>query len=238
MTFLVVASYNVHQCIGGDRRRDVKRIGAVLQELQADVIALQEIECGHHDDGNALELLATTLGYRAVAGPIREDHRRGFGNALLTRVPVGEVRNHNLSVPGREAHAALDVVLHPAHDRVRVLSTHLGLARDERRQQVAQLVRILDEDKDAISLLLGDFNEWRRSDKSLRPLAQRMGAAPRARSFPARMPAFCLDRVFAMPAGTLLHLRTHSSRLARAASDHLPVVAAIALDRIVPPAAK
>jgi endonuclease/exonuclease/phosphatase family metal-dependent hydrolase len=166
-----------------------------------------------------------------VPGPICEGERCGFGNALLTRVPFGEVRNHNLSVPGREMRAALDVDLNTVQGRVRVVSTHLGLSRDERRLQVAQLVTILDADKEAPSLLLGDFNEWRRSDPSLRPLALRMGPAPRGRSFPARLPAFCLDRVWAKPSNALLHLRVHQSPLARIASDHLPVVAAISLDR-------
>ena len=35
---LSVVSYNIHQCVGSDRRRDATRIAAILKELNADII--------------------------------------------------------------------------------------------------------------------------------------------------------------------------------------------------------
>jgi endonuclease/exonuclease/phosphatase family metal-dependent hydrolase len=229
VSLLIAASWNVHRCTGGDRRLDVGRVAEVVGELEADLVVLQEVESGRGPDGRSqLEDLAAATGLTAIPGPIDEAHRRGFGNAMLTRLRALETRNHNLAVPRLERRAALDVDLDVEGQLVRVIGTHLGLFGWERRQQVMQLVSILGEDPVSPTLLLGDFNEWNPSDRNLLPLHERMGTVPlRPRTFPARRPLAALDRIWARPGVSLLHVRAHDSPLARVASDHLPIVAAV-----------
>lgn len=272
MTLVLAATWNVHRCIGSDGRLDVGRVGEVVRELESDVVVLQEVECGRDLQGRSqLEEIARISGLRPVPGPIDESKRRGFGNALLTRLPVREIRNHNLAVPRLEARAALDVdlilprapddlprerahaggveptagpVAEPAvsekagdgpvpqaGDRlIRVIGTHLGLFGWERRQQVMQLLSILGEDPESPTLLLGDFNEWRPADRNLAPLHERLGRVlSRPRTFPSRRPLAALDRIWCRPTVSLLHIRAHETELARLASDHLPIVAAVKL---------
>lgn len=233
MHTLVAASYNVHRCVGVDGRHSAERIARVINEIDADVVCLQEVECGRGLLlSSQLEDIAHHTQMQAIPGPIDERKRRGFGNAILTRLTVGEVRNHNLAVPGvfREARAALDVDLLTAKGIVRVIGTHLGLSIDERRQQGEQLLSILGEDPVHPTLLLGDFNVWRQAEGCVQVLARRLGeVAHRPRTFPARMPALALDRVWCVPHEALLHVRAHDNPLARVASDHLPLVAAMQL---------
>lgn len=234
MHTLVVASYNVHRCVGVDRRHSTERIARVINEIDADVVVLQEVESGR---GlflkSQLEEISESTNMNAIAGPIDERKRRGFGNAILTRIPVGEVRNHNLGIPGglfRERRAALDVDLLTPSGTVRVIGTHLGLSIDERRQQGEQLCSIVGEDPFHPTILLGDFNVWRQAESCVKILQKRMGeVSQRPRTFPARMPALALDRIWCKPHTALLHVRAHDNPLARVASDHLPLVAAVQL---------
>jgi endonuclease/exonuclease/phosphatase family metal-dependent hydrolase len=230
MSRLVLATYNVHGCVGRDRRRDPARIARVVRELDADVIALQEIEFEH--DGP--ELLPGLDGYDVHLGATLRRRAGHYGNALLVRHAVRSVQRHDLSHGRREARGALDVVLDLALDgrrvELRVLATHLGLSPRERRGQVERLLRELEhgEHRDcAHTALLGDFNEWRAGARALRSIERTFGRAPRAASWPSRRPILALDRIWVRPHGALLELAVHDSALARSASDHLPVRALI-----------
>jgi endonuclease/exonuclease/phosphatase family metal-dependent hydrolase len=226
-----VASYNVHRCIGMDRRHDPDRVAVVVQELAADVIALQEVEALPRTEAglDQIEYLAKATRFHAVPGPTLIDHRGEYGNAVLTRYPVLAVRRHDLSVSGREPRGAIDVDLDLEGSPVRVIATHLGLRPFERRSQVVQLLRLLVGDRDRPLILLGDFNEWRRRGPLLRAIEAHLGKPVAVRTFPASRPLFALDRVWVQPREALAWVRVHVSPLARVASDHLPVRAAIEL---------
>jgi endonuclease/exonuclease/phosphatase family metal-dependent hydrolase len=62
-------------------------------------------------------------------------------------------------------------------------------------------------------------------------LDERLGPARRLRSFPSAQPIVSLDRIWVQPVAALAHVSVHRSALARRASDHLPVVAEIDLER-------
>lgn len=217
-----VATWNVHGCRGRDGRCDPERIGAVLTELDADVIGLQEIEPA------VVAAIAAQTGHTAVAGPTRGDHPGMGGNALLTRLRVGAIRRHDLSLDGREPRGALDVDLSLVGRSCRALVTHLGLRGAERRGQVRQLLEVLASEAPpgGLTVLLGDLNEWLGPGRALRALREGF-ACGGARSFPSRLPLLALDRIVVRPAVALHSVRAHGSRLARAASDHLPVVGVI-----------
>lgn len=226
------ASYNIHRCIGLDARHDPERVARVIDELDTDFIGLQEVESrfGGAPDIHQLNFLAEETGFTAVAGStiLRPDSH--YGNALLTRHTVREVRSVDVSVPGREPRGILDVDLDIHGQRVRVLVTHLGLGSRERRRQTRLLLETVAAHGDEPVVVLSDFNEWFPWRKPLRWMHRRLGHPPAPHTFPAAWPLMSLDRIWAAPRRNLVEVRVHSSPLARKASDHLPLKAVIELE--------
>lgn len=238
-TTLAVASYNVHRCVGRDGRHDPGRVAKVIEELRADVVALQEVDFRYHlrRGVDQLKFLAEATSLQSVWGPVLYGPRGQYGNGLLTRHEVLEVRGIDLSVPRHQRRGALDVDLLVHGTRVRVIAAHLGLGLNERQIQVRTLLQaIADHDGDPL-ILLGDFNEWRPPSRPLRRLHRHFGRTPGVRSFPSNFPLFALDRIWVQPRAALVAVAVHTSHWARRASDHLPVRAEIAglWDRKVAP---
>lgn len=229
---LVVATYNVHRCVGGDGRRDPERVARVIRELDCDVLGLQEIDCAAHDDAGVDQLahLAGAVGgMHLVAGPMVRRGSVTTGNAILSRHAVTAVRWIDLSVLHREARMALDVDLDVRGLRVRVVGTHFGLRGAERAAQVERLLGALAEGDEALTVLLGDFNEWYPRGHSLLRLAAAFPDAASALTFPALWPVLPLDRVFLRRHGRIASSAAHATPEARRASDHLPFRATIEL---------
>jgi endonuclease/exonuclease/phosphatase family metal-dependent hydrolase len=230
---VVVASYNIHRCVGSDGCRDPKRIADVLQELKADVVALQEVDTwpGAGSESVQMEFLAHLAGLHAISGPTIERQEGHYGNVLLTRLPILDVRKLDLTVYRREPRGALDVELDAHGMKLRVIATHLGLMPSERRYQVQRILELVEQDDEDVTVLLGDINEWLILGRPLRWLHARFGRGVSGRSYPARFPLFSLDRVWVTPTSALQRFRVHTTPLSRLASDHLPVVAEIAMAR-------
>ena len=226
MPSLRIASYNVHRAIGADRRSDPARILAVLREIDADVMALQEVEA--HDDGaDMLAWLAKETGFHAIAGTTLLRHDGHYGNGILTRCPVREKRLCDLSWRGREPRGAIAADLECGGNRLRVVATHLGLRPAERREQVTQLLHLFKERPHDPSVLLGDLNEWLLWGRPLRRLHRHFKQTPAVATFPARAPFLALDRIWTHPRSMLRGIAAHKTALARRASDHLPLVATL-----------
>jgi endonuclease/exonuclease/phosphatase family metal-dependent hydrolase len=226
---LRVASYNIHECVGGDGRRDPERIATVLREIDADVIGLQEVHArpGGATDGMQMQYLAAALGHHGIAGPTLRRIDGEYGNALLTRWPALDVRHVDLTVYRREPRAALDVDLDVNGVVVRTIVTHLGLLPGERRTQVRSLLDRLGDARADVVILCGDINEWFAVGRPLRWLHARLGRTAGIRTFPAALPVFALDRIWVNPRTALAQLSAHASQAARRASDHLPMIADI-----------
>lgn len=226
---LSVASYNIHQCVGRDGRCDPGRIAGVIREIGADVIGLQEVSSQPDTDAEAHQLnyLAEQTGLEAIAGTTLTRGNAEYGNALLTRAPILEVRRLDLSFPGREPRGALDVDLAVDEKPVRVIVTHFGLSAAERRQQADGLLDALDRIKRPLTLVLLDLNEWLPGSRLTHLLNRRLGRVPAPRTFPSGFPLLPLDRIWICPNETLLTLDTHRTSLSRLASDHLPVSASL-----------
>jgi endonuclease/exonuclease/phosphatase family metal-dependent hydrolase len=228
---LRVVSYNIHSCVGADGQRDPARVAAVLREVDADVIGLQEVDARPSESSASMQMqyLASTLGHHAIAGPtlLRPDGH--YGNALLTRLPVLDVRHVDLTVYRREPRAALDVDLRIDGATVRVVVTHLGLLPGERRTQVRRLLDTLGEGRAEVVILCGDINEWFAVGRPLRWLHARLGRTAGIPTFPSTFPVFALDRIWVHPRTAIATLGAHRSAAARLASDHLPMTADIRL---------
>lgn len=226
---LSVATYNVHGCIGRDARFAPERTLGVLRELDADVIALQELRWKPDEALHLLADFGERLGYAALAGPTLMRADGHYGNALLTRLGVRDIARIDLSLPGREPRGALDVRLDAGGGVLRVFATHLGLPPSERRVQMRQLLALMGEHGAAPLILMGDLNEWFLWGSPLRWLRRHFGRTPAPATFPAAWPMFALDRIWVEPRELLGAVRAHASRLARAASDHLPLRAELCL---------
>lgn len=228
-----VATYNVHACVGTDGRHDPKRTAAVINEIGADVVALQEFR---YPSDIALETrtpvgLADLENYQCALGPARRGQTHCFGNVLLTPHHIGEVHRIDLSIARREPRSALAATIVIRGVQLHVLAAHLGLRLAERRFQVKQILDYLRSVRGTLVAVLGDFNDWLPGRSVVHILDNHLGLAPKPSSFPVIRPFLALDRIWVNPRRALGRVLTHRSRLARRASDHYPVVAEINPDQ-------
>jgi endonuclease/exonuclease/phosphatase family metal-dependent hydrolase len=225
---LTVATWNVHGGVGRDRHYSPSRIADVVLETGADVIALQEV--GSKDSSDVLlDALVGGTGFAAVDGWTCRRRGCDFGNVVLSRFPIATARRLDLTVRDREPRGALDVVASTPQGALRVIGTHLGLWPGERRAQVRKLLGALAREMPLPTVLTGDLNEWYLWGRPLRWLHRHFERTPAPATFPAWRPVLSLDRLWTQPASLLVELRVHRSALARAASDHLPLVARLAM---------
>jgi len=231
-----IATYNIHKCVGIDRRYSPERIAEVLREIDADVIALQEVVC-HSDRGlrdHQAEFLAERLGLNFCLGENRKHYGGDYGNAILSRFPIASFQNHDISVVKREPRGCLraEIEMEPGKNFYFV-NLHLGTSFFERRQQVRKLLvnHVLDDPViEGKRVIAGDFNEWI-SGLTTRLFKSRFQSVdPKLdlgtlRSFPGVAPIVHLDHVYFDNAFELLNASLHKSRKALVASDHVPIVA-------------
>jgi endonuclease/exonuclease/phosphatase family metal-dependent hydrolase len=237
VTDLVVLSYNIHRGVGLDRRLDLDRIADVIAETSADVAGLQEVV---REEGPAradqAAYLASRLGMTLVMGVTRPHGRAGtYGNAVLTRWPVLSSTACDLTFKSREPRACLRVDLDVGGLAVHVFVSHFGIAMRERRDQVGRLAAFIRASHELAGprVLLGDFNEWHRGPVSRRLRKEFPSPMRRMRrTHPAVFPLFALDRIYWDRELEGREFHVHRSRLARVASDHLPVLARLRVRRV------
>jgi endonuclease/exonuclease/phosphatase family metal-dependent hydrolase len=230
---LTVASYNIHKAVGLDRRRDPERILAVLREIDADVIALQEADRRFGDRQSVLprQMIEEHGQWHAVALNQRPDSMGWHGNALLVRRDLVVAEAAIVPLPAIEPRGAVRADLVKDGQRLRIVGMHLDLSGLRRRQQVrAILGHVAGCDGDAPTVLMGDFNEWSRVGGCLPEFrGGRWRVLAPGHSFPSRRPVAMLDRIVASSEWDCHHCGVHHSPLAARASDHLPVFAHLAL---------
>ena len=226
---VTVVSYNIHRGVGLDRRRNLDRTADVIAETAPDVVGLQEVirEAGGPAADQAA-YLAMKLGMALVMGETRAHGTGIYGNAVLTRLPVLASERRDLSQGAREPRGALRVDLEVKGTPLHVFNCHRGLALSERYRQLDLLGRFIRDSARLVGprVLLGDFNEWHRGPIT-RGLRREFSSPMRRmrRTHPAMFPLFALDRIYWDVELQGQEFHVHRSRLARLASDHLPVVA-------------
>lgn len=232
---LSIASYNLHSCVGLDRKCNPARIADVLRELDCDVYALQEVDNqpGDHEESMQLEYLSKVMNMAAVPGLRIVRHTGEYGNAVLTRLPVRSVRRHDLSYSRAEPRGAVDVELDLGGQPLRVIATHLGLRRAERRFQWRRLmVAIAEGSMEMPLVVLGDMNEWYRPARTLHEAHVAFGKPPAPAGFPSFAPFLALTRIWVRPNASIESIAAHRSELTRKASDHLPLKAVLDLSKL------
>ena len=236
MTTLRIATYNVHKCRGLDRRTSPERIASVIRELDADVVALQEIldvRDGDAQHDQARRVGASLAGYEIRFGENRKLHGGAYGNMTLSRIPLGACENYDITWKGHERRGCLRTDLVLGEGTLHFFNVHLGTSFMERRHQARRMLT------DAVlkrvefkgpRVIAGDFNEWTRGLASRLMGNEFEAIEPRAylrysRTYPGVFPLLHLDHFYYDRQLALQAFRIHRSRTALVASDHLPLVA-------------
>ena len=240
-TSIRVASYNIHRCVGLDGKCSPQRIAEVLRDMRCDVIALQEVDNspGKHAGSAQLDYLSRTLEMTAVPGLRIVRNMGEYGNAILTRWPVLDIRRHELSYSWYEPRGAVDVDIDIDGTPLRVIASHLGLSRSERRFQWRRLmVALAEKPTETPTVLLGDMNEWYRRAATLQEADEAFGRPPSPVAFPAFRPLLALTRIWVRPVTAIMSMEVHRTPTTRHASDHLPVSVTIDATRLLAPTAE
>jgi len=228
-----LATYNIHKAVGTDRRRNPERIIDVLNELDADVIALQEADRRFGARASALphwQLLAHSP-YRAVPLSVRAESLGWHGNAILVRRDV-EILGHDvLHLPCLEPRGAVSAAVSVRGRALRVFGMHLDLSGLWRKRQASALLHFADlasrQGSAVPTVMMGDTNEWTSGGGCLTLFDRHFQTLWSGRSFHARRPVAALDRIMVGAGLRALETGVHASALARRASDHLPVWAVV-----------
>jgi len=225
-----VLTWNIHQGIGADRRYDLGRVIDLARRHEPDIVALQEVDSRGRDPTNLpLAALKLALGSHAAEARTIVAEDGHYGHVLISRWPLEQVELHDVSHGRREPRCAIDAVVRTPRGPFRVIATHLGLGLGERRRQIGRLVELARAADPAEGMvMLGDFNDWHGQVR--RALDGLLPAWSFLRTFPARRPIFKLDRIFCRPAGAMTQCWTDTE--AGRASDHLPVIADLALEAL------
>jgi len=226
-------SWNIHKGIGGrDRRYSLARIIDCIEAENPDLVCLQEVDRlvhrSHHDDQP--RLLARYFRSHFAFQPNVQVGGGTYGNLLLSRWPLPSRHRISLRRGGRKSRGAQLVLVDTPEGVLHLVNTHLGLAESERRWQVDRLLgHMLFRSADPHpTLVVGDFNDWRDTlgagrlgDAGFRQVTSPVS---RFRTFPAWMAIGGLDKAFVRGGIAIHHARVVRTSLAKAASDHLPLV--------------
>ena len=225
---LTFASYNIHKAVGLDRRRDPERILAVLREIDADVIALQEADRRFGDRSSVLprQMIDDHTPWRTVPLQMRPDSIGWHGNALLVRRGIEVRRAEPVPLPMLEPRGAVCAHLVAGGRDVCVVGMHLDLSGLRRRRQLrAVFDHLAATGAPCPTVLMGDFNQWSHLRGAMREVTDGWQTLPLGNSFPSRQPIAALDRIIASDHWACAAKGVHHSALSALASDHLPVFA-------------
>ncbi|WOF42924.1 endonuclease/exonuclease/phosphatase family protein [Sphingopyxis indica] len=221
-----VASYNMRKGIGLDRRRDPGRVLAVLGELDADIVALQEADRRFGTRASAIPpyMFEEHSDYVPVDLLDGRAHAIGWhGNALLVRKGVEVEESHALHLPTLEPRGAVAATVCVDGTRLRVVGMHLDISGLRRRHQARAILDHVDAGENLPTILMGDCNEWRNRGGCLADFGTDHRLVDTGHSFHSRRPVARLDRIFASPELEPVDAGVHQSALALRASDHLPI---------------
>lgn len=234
-----ILTYNVHRCVGADRRLDVGRIADVIASLKPDIVALQELDVGRLRTNNVDQAheIAQRLDMAVHFHAAMQVEEELYGDAILTTYPehlvqVGPLPGYG-RIPQLEPRGALWIQVEIDGAPVQIINTHLGLVWQEQQAQAACIAGpdwLSHPRCQGPTILLGDFNATATSVvyrtlaaklEPARPLSPRK--TPTA-TFPSALPVLRIDHLFVSPQIKVTDVFAPYAPLTRAASDHLPLV--------------
>ena len=222
---LTFASYNIHKAVGLDGRRNPERILAVLHEIGADVVAVQEIDRRFGERESVLPRQALEEhGWCPAPLTMKAASIGWHGNAVLVRRGIEIAGAEPIELPRLEPRGAVCAHLLVEGKPLHVVGMHLDLSGIRRIHQI-EAVRAHMSRRRGPAVLLGDFNEWSPRARCYSAFGNEWTVLAPGRSYPSRRPLAQLDRIVHSRGWRCEDVRVHHSALAAVASDHLPVTA-------------
>jgi len=234
-----IVSYNIHRCVGVDRKLDVGRVAATIAALEPDIVALQEVDVGRArsngvDQAHEIAQRLKMTSHFNAALRVEEEQ---YGDAILTCYPERLVKaaplpnlNPRLKL---ESRGALWIAVDIHGVTVQIINTHLGLVPREQQRQATALASyewLRHAQCGTPTILLGDFNATMAS-VVYRTLTARLKDARRLTpshqptgTFPSRFPFLRIDHVFVSDGIKVTNMEAPYDPSTRIASDHLPLV--------------
>ncbi|QDT56807.1 Endonuclease/Exonuclease/phosphatase family protein [Caulifigura coniformis] len=161
-----VLCYNIHHGRGTDDKVDIERLARVIQSVDPDLVALQEVDSGVNRSSqiNEPEKLGELCKLTPVFGNNIKYDGGDYGNAILSRWPVARHENHKLqSYYPKEQRGLLEVEVTLPEQRGSLLffATHFDYrGNSPERLPSAELVnRIIATKGNTPAILAGDLNE-------------------------------------------------------------------------------
>jgi endonuclease/exonuclease/phosphatase family metal-dependent hydrolase len=245
---LTVMTVNIHKGFTSfNRKFMLPELRDAVRKVGADIVFMQEVLGTHEEHGKKIEHWPDGPHYEFLADSIWPQFAYGrnmvypkghHGNAIMSKFPIVEYQNHDVSVLGPEKRGLLHCVLKvPSFQKeVHAICVHLGLAESHRQHQLQLLCEITRTEMppDAPLIVAGDFNDWRRRANDV--LADGAGLreifvstyGESAKTFPSIFPVLSLDRIYVRNCSVHLPMvlpRKPWSHL----SDHAPLAAQIHL---------
>ena len=190
---LRVASYNIQHGMGMDGRLDYLRTARVLEKINADVVAVQEVDSMTRRTGHtyALGEIADAMRYYAsYAAAIDFDGGR-YGIGILSR--QRPLRIERRALPGREEARA--IIVAEFKDYV-FAATHLSLTEEDRMASLAIITEIARASRKPF-IIAGDMNAEPGSTFIGELEKDFHICSKNAKSWPADKPQACLDYIAA-----------------------------------------
>ena len=236
-----ILTYNVHRCVGTDRKLNVARVAEAIAEYEPDIVALQELDVGRMRTGmvDQAHEIAKDLEMAFHFHPAMHIEEELYGDAILTHLPERLVQAAPLPFYGNlgpvvEPRGALWIPVDIGGTWVNVINTHLGLVPREQQIQARALAgeAWLKHPKCAgPTIMLGDFNATAGSvvcRTLTRELRDARVIAPRPHqatsTYPAKMPILRIDHVFVSEGIEVTAVTAPYNARTRVASDHLPLI--------------
>jgi endonuclease/exonuclease/phosphatase family metal-dependent hydrolase len=243
---LRIATFNTHKGFTHFNARFVlQRQRELLRKLHADVIFLQEVQDVHTKHSKRFEAWSTSGQVEYLADTIWPDFAYGknsvypaghHGNALLSKFPIINSANHDISAHAIEQRGMLHSEINVTgwNTPLHAICIHLGLFAHWRRQQLDAVAKYIEQHvpADAPLIIAGDFNDW--TTRSGRVFAARLHlkevfehhAGKPARSFPAWLPLLRMDRIY-VRGFQISHVEVHSGAHFVKVSDHAILTATL-----------
>lgn len=221
-----VASYNIRKSVGTDWRRDPARILDILNEVDADVVALQEVDrrFGSRTTSLSPEMVAAHTDYNAISFGVRAQSLGWHGNTILHKRGIKVLHTMSLTLPALEPRGAVLADLEIDNQKLRVIGLHLGLValwRQRQAQSVLNQIDVLDEALPTV--IMGDLNQWTTEGGCLAHFSRNHNVVEPGPSFHSSRPMLNFDRIITTTDIEVTEAGVHQSDLARRGSDHLPV---------------
>lgn len=199
----------------------------MIQNLNPDIIALQEVDNGYRVSGNKqIQVLTELTGMHAYPGPTLHNHKGTFGNMILSKNIPYKIVHHNIHFYKNkkvEPRAVIETHYNHNDTDIAFFATHFGLSLKEKKYQMKELTRIVRQNTSLHQKVItaGDFNMLWPCSITLHKAKETLGMLHNVPSYPACCAILPLDKIFVTDSQS--KLQRYKTDKSKQASDHLPI---------------